>query len=220
MKQVKKKILYIGAIIGILITSSGCSKLSYKEDTIYSENIFEDYEKDDIKENKETYIDREEALDKAFDILKNGLGVDVDRQLLNEYIKIVKLSDSFAWQIGFIQEQDKQIINDYYICIDIEGGDVREIIYNIIYNNSSKEAFDTQNVDKYKKNVNMSDVEIENIIKPLCKVLNINLEDYIKKMDYNVDTIVVKLFEKDEKHEKCNISININSKKINSFYMY
>lgn len=215
MKQVKNKFLYIGVIIGILITSSGCSNLSYKEDKIYSENIFEDYEKDDIKENKENYIDREEAIDKAFNILKNGLGVDVDRQLLNEFIKIAKLSDKFVWQIGFTQEQNKQIISNYYICMNMEDGDVREIIFS----NDKQDPYASKYIGEYSKKSNVRDEEIENIIKPLCKVLNINLEYYTKKMKYNQDMVEVKLFERDKKYEKYGISINTNSKKINLFYM-
>lgn len=215
MKQAKKKFLYIGLIIVILIALSGCSKLGYKEDTIYSEDIFEDYSKDNIKENKENYINREEALDKAFNILKNGLRVDVDRQLLNESIKIVKFSDEFAWQISFTREQNKQIISDYYICMNMENGDVREIIFN----NGKQEQYDTKNIEKYSKKSNVSDEEIGNIIKPLCRVLNIKIEDYTKIIDYNLNNVVVKLYEKDKKSEKCNISIDTTSKKINLFYM-
>lgn len=215
MKQAKKKFLYIGLIIVILITLSGCSKLGYKEDTIYSEDIFEDYSKDNIKENKENYINREEALDKAFNILKNGLRVDVDRQLLNESIKIVKFSDEFAWQISFTREQNKQIISDYYICMNMENGDVREIIFN----NGKQEQYDTKHIEKYSKKSNVSDEEIGNIIKPLCRVLNIKIEDYTKVIDYNLNNVVVKLYEKDKKSEKCNISIDTTSKKINLFYM-
>lgn len=215
MKQAKKKFLYIGLIIVILIALSGCSKLGYKEDTIYSEDIFEDYSKDNIKENKENSINREEALDKAFNILKNGLRVDVDRQLLNESIKIVKFSDEFAWQISFTREQNKQIISDYYICMNMENGDVREIIFN----NGKQEQYDTKNIEKYSKKSNVSDEEIGNIIKPLCRVLNIKIEDYTKIIDYNLNNVVVKLYEKDKKSEKCNISIDTTSKKINLFYM-
>lgn len=215
MKQVKKKFLYIGLIIVILITLSGCSKLGYKEDTIYSENIFEDYANDDIKGNKENYINREEALDKAFNILKNVLRVDIDRQLLNESIKIVKFSDEFAWQISFTQEQNKKIIINYYICMDMENGDVREIIFS----NGKQDPYFTQNMEKYSKKSNVSDEEIENIMKPLCRVLNIKIEDYTKTIDYNLNNVVVKLYEKDKKSEKFSISIDTISKKTNLFYM-
>lgn len=216
MKQVKKKFLYIGLIIVMLITLSGCSKLGYKEDTIYSEDIFEDYSKDNIKEDKENYINREEAIDKAFNVLKNGLGVDVDRLLLNESIKIAKLSDKFVWQINFTQEQNKQIISGYYICMNMDNGDVREIIFS----NGKQDPHVTKNMEKYSKKSNVSDEEIENIMKPLCRVLNIKIEDYTKTIDYNLNNVVVKLYEKDKKSEKCNISIDTMSKKINLFYMY
>lgn len=175
MKYIDRKFMLISIIVAILITLSGCTNLNYKEDNIYSENILIDYKNNYFNEGERNHIGREEAIEKALKILRDGFGISLDRKSMYESIRLEKYNNKLAWQISFSEVKKGKKIKYYYICIAAEDGAVIEVALDD-YEKIARDNIKNINIYDEENKINIE--SIKKIINPLCELFNIRLDEY------------------------------------------
>lgn len=154
------------AIIVLIFFISGCNLKPnyYREDVLYSVKDLSDYKSIETDmELKNNLMTRQEAVDKAREVFKNGLNIDLRQMQVSEYVRLSKQSndEDFKWNIWWNKEEG----GISYSCdIDSSTGEIIRIY-----------------VSTYEKEKNLeenSDEDIYNIISPLMTSLEINIEEY------------------------------------------
>lgn len=84
-KRIKLGILFILICMLLLLIKSLFT--SYNENVIYSDKIIPEYSNNSLPNN---YVSREEAINKALEVLKNGFSITLDREKIYEDIQIYK----------------------------------------------------------------------------------------------------------------------------------
>lgn len=205
MKRIYNNIIKISIPISMLIMLNGCSKLAYQEDKIYTEGTVAGYSKNSIKEKKKNNIRREEAIEKALDVLNNGFKENLHRESLYESVNLININDDFFWKINFTEHLSKSKENNYYVGIDAEYGDINDVIIS---------KYKEKDISNIENKVYITEEEIKESIKSLADTLNINIDNYeifIKK-EY------VQLVDTKNKKLKYEFLIDVNSKKIIGYY--
>lgn len=171
-------------LIILLFTLTGCStNLSFVENRVYSESALKSYT--DATDNIpiDEYISRSDAINLAYNIIKNGFGSNLDRNSIYEYISLDRINSTYFWSITFtnINSENKE---SYYIRINSDTGELYEAAnYLGTYN-------------KYNSNEPLSSLSLEeckNIIKPLTDIISINLDEYIINTYDKYDGIYIDL---------------------------
>lgn len=205
MKNIYNNIIKVSIPISMLIILNGCSNLAYQEGKIYTEGTVAGYLKNSIKENKKNNIRREEAIEKALDVLNNGFKENLDRESLYESVNLININDDFFWKINFAEHLSKSKENNYYVGIDAEYGDIKDVIIS-------------KYKGKYMSNIEnkgfITQEEVKPIIKPLTNVLNINIDNY----EILIKRESVQLIDTKNNKLKYEFAIDINSKKIIGYY--
>lgn len=205
MKNIYNNIIKVSIPISMLIILNGCSNLAYQEGKIYTEGTVAGYLKNSIKESKKNNIRREEAIEKALDVLNNGFKENLDRESLYESVNLININDDFIWKINFAERVSESKENNYYVGIDAEYGDIKDVIIS-------------KYKEKYISNIEnegfITEEEIKPIIKSLTDILNINIENY----EILIKRESVQLIDTKNDELKYEFAIDINSKKIIGYY--
>lgn len=205
MKNIYNNIIKVSIPISMLIILNGCSNLAYQEGKIYTEGTVAGYLKNSIKESKKNNIRREEAIEKALDVLNNGFKENLDRESLYESVNLININDDFIWKINFAERVSESKENNYYVGIDAEYGDIKDVIIS-------------KYKEKYISNIEnegfITEEEIKPIIKSLTDILNINIENY----EILIKRESVQLIDIKNDELKYEFAIDINSKKIIGYY--
>ncbi|HAK43731.1 MAG TPA: hypothetical protein DCM59_14785, partial [Clostridium sp.] len=100
----KRIIQLIIVIIVLMFFISGCNLKPnyYREDVLYSEKDLSNYKSIETDtELKNNLMTRQEAIDKAREVFKNGLNIDLSQMQVSEYVRLFKPSNEeyFRWNI-------------------------------------------------------------------------------------------------------------------------
>ena len=169
-----KRIIQLTIVIIVLMFFiSGCNLKPnyYKEDVLYSEKNLSNYKSIDTdKELKDNLMTRQEAIDKAREVFKNGLNIDLSQMPVSD-VRLFKQSDEeyFVWNICWNKEEDGIL---YKCDIDSSTGE----IISIYVNSYEKKKILEENLEE--KYLHTSDEEVYNIISPLMTSLEINIKEY------------------------------------------
>ncbi|MEW8993338.1 hypothetical protein [Clostridium sp.] len=188
-----KRIIQLTIVIIVLMFFiSGCNLKPnyYKEDVLYSEKDLSNYksiETDmDLKNNLMT---RQEAIDKAREVFKNGLNIDLSQMPVSD-VRLFKQSNEeyFVWNICWNKEEDDIL---YKCDIDSSTGE----IISIYVNRYEKKKILEENLEE--KYLHTSDEDVYSIISPLMTSLEINIKEYelINMGDGDMYEEVNKLYE-------------------------
>jgi hypothetical protein len=113
-------------------------------------------------------LTREKALQKALDIFDKGLNIKIDRTQFSESIKISRdyNTGNLQWHISWQKLTDKVF---YYVVLDASTNEILEVSSTDIslYQDSIKTV--------------LSQEEINSIIMPFLKEIDIDLKDYTIK---------------------------------------
>ena len=166
-----KRIIQLTIVIIVLMFFiSGCNLKPnyYKEDVLYSEKDLSNYKSIDTdKELKDNLMTRQEAIDKAREVFKIGLNIDLSQMQVSESVRLFKQrkAEYFVWNIYWNKG---------------EGG----ISYSCNIDSSTGEIISID-VSRYEEEKNLeekylhtSDEEVYNIISPLMTSLEINIKEY------------------------------------------
>ncbi len=200
----KNKFLkFLILILFSLCFITGCTKnFNYYEDKLYSEEALKGA-KPSESPTTNTMLTREKALQKALDIFDKGLNIKIDRTQFSESIKISRdyNTGNLQWHISWQKLTDKVF---YYVVLDSSTNEILEVSSTDIslYQDSIKTV--------------LSQEEINSIIMPFLKEIDIDLKDYtIKPMAETEDLLNgdLAIYLLSTKEEKRNYSITINSTK-------
>lgn len=209
MKFLNDKLLTVTFLISVSILFTGCSQLEYVENKIYSEEVVLDENYDTNDEEVRNYISREEAIEKSISLLNEGLKLNLDRSSLYESIKLDKIDRSFVWSIIFIEENEK-FIKNYYININSNTGEVMAIFVDNP-KNINIETDEEQNI---------TESELNEIMSPLIKILDININEYDNFVSSNDTDIIVTLLNKNNSKKAILFHIGKGSKKLTLYETY
>lgn len=176
-KRIRLGILFILVCMLLLLIKSLFT--SYNENVIYSDKIIPEYS---INSLPNKYISREEAINKALKVLKNGFLITLDREKVYEDIQIYKKDKKMVWLVNFADKSNLDINQKYYCEITVETGEILSVgrSYNIDNKLSEKDYLTMDykisdiNLDKFKQ-----------IIKPLTDELNIDIKEENMDISYN-----------------------------------
>ncbi len=160
----KKSLIILFLIFLTVVPLTGCTKvLNYYEDKLYSEKtVLGDQ---DVSAKTSNVLTRENAIKKALDVFDKGLNIKIDRTQFTENIRLVRNGEvgSLQWQINWVKDSGKM----FYECIlDSSTGNIVRLQW---FNNSNL------NQDTTAK---LSNLEITNLLNPLLKQLEIDVNDY------------------------------------------
>lgn len=180
---------------------AGCTKnFNYYEDKLYSEQALIGSKPSDPPANN-NILTREKALQRAVDIFDKGMNIKIDRTHYSESIKISRdsITGNLKWHISW-QNLDEKIF--YYAVLDASNNDLLEL--------SSTDS----RLYKDDTIASLTEDEITNIIKPLLKEINIDLNAFeiktmVKTSDMSKRDIGVYLVS--TKNDRSNYLITINS---------
>lgn len=212
----KKSFKILPLIFLMVVFFTGCTKvLNHYEDKLYSEKtLFGDKE---LNTKSTNVLTRENAIKKALNVFDKGLNIKIDRTNIIENVKLVKNDNigNLQWQIIW----NKAYGRNFYRCIlDSSTGNILEL-----------EWFDDsiQKEGKVSKISELTDLEINNLIEPLFKELNINLRELnINNDNYSIlrkserifdDYTSIILYNNKNKTSEYNIIIDLINKKVVKF---
>ncbi len=162
--------MIIFILIILLFTLTGCStNLSFVENRVYSESELKNYTNTTDTIPIDEYVNRSDAINLAYNVIKNAFDSNLDRTSISEYISLDRINSNYFWTITFTNiNSDNE--ESYYIRINSDTGElVKATRYMGTYNN-------------YNLNESLSSPSLEeckNIIKPLADIIGINLDEYI-----------------------------------------
>lgn len=169
MKKVITLIICLGLIVFFI--AGYTYNLDYKEDTLYSEKTLNNLKNENNKEVNENLLTRNDAINKALKVLNDGLGVNLNKDKISEYVQLTKDDNKYIWSINFIDSDNK---GSYTCEINSYTKEINKISLNeIMYDKVAIKSYYKQTT-KYPINKE----EIYNIINPLMKVLKIDLGKY------------------------------------------
>jgi hypothetical protein len=152
----------------LLCFMTGCTKnFNYYEDKLYSEQTLIGAKPSESPASN-NILTREKALQKAVDIFDKGLNIKIDRTQFSESIKISRdnSTGNLQWHLSWQKLTDKVF---YYVVLDASNNELLEI-------SSTDSRLYTDDVIAV-----LTQEEINNIIKPLLKEINIDLNAYVIK---------------------------------------
>jgi hypothetical protein len=193
----------------LLCFMTGCTRnFNYYEDKLYSEQIVMGTKPSETLSNN-NILTREKALQKALAIFDKGLNIKIDRTQFSESIKISRdnRSGNLQWYISWQKFTSK-------------------VFYNVVFDASSNEVLEITCTDsrlfKDDSFVVIPQEEINNIINPLLKELNIDPESYsikplVKTADISKGYIAIYLLSTKDGSSNYSITINSASKVVTKF---
>lgn len=208
------KVLVITLLMVVLFT--GCTKtFNHYEDKLYSEKTVLGDE--DLNTKATNIFTRQDAIKKALDIFDKGLNIKIDRTDFTEDVNLVKndRSKSLQWHISWFKDYEKI----FYTCVlDSSTGEILEFQW-----------FNDLNLDLDKAiEFKPSTLEVENLIEPLLKELDIDINEYsvLTYLDRTYNNYLdgaynrymdITLLHNKSKTEGYYISIDLANKKVMSF---
>lgn len=210
-KRIKLGILFILICMLLLLIKSLFT--SYNENVIYSDKIIPEYSNNSLPNN---YVSREEAINKALEVLKNGFSITLDREKIYEDIQIYKKDKKMVWMVNLANKSESEINQKYYCEILVERGEILSVgrSYNIDNKLSEKDYLTMDykisdiNLDKFKE-----------IIKPLTDELHITIKEENINISYNHRGLIyLELFEVSESTKGYLFLVDYENNNIISFY--
>ncbi|MEG0238014.1 MAG: hypothetical protein RR628_00225 [Clostridium sp.] len=203
MKYLKKFTLFISIIIIIIISiylAYNYNPLGYSENIVYSESKIPGYAND--SDAIDTHVTRKEALDKSFEILDSDFDLPINKNSLNQEIRLDNNGSNFVWNIVL---SDKNDVKQFFVHINSITGEVLDA-----------GLFTMQFSDYNHKFNSLDKKEITKILSKPSKTLGINIDDFIMSTDVNFDkeSIVLK---DNEGTDKYYFIIDIPTKKLMFF---
>ncbi|MEW9095220.1 MAG: hypothetical protein AB2417_09075 [Clostridiaceae bacterium] len=204
----KKSFEVLAIVLLMVVFFSGCTKtFNHYEDNLYSEKtVFGDK---DLNTKTTDVFTRQDAIKKALDIFDKGLNIKIDRTNLTEDVRLIKndRAGSLQWHISWFNEDGKT----FYACaLNSSTGEIVEFQwFNDSNSNSNK-------VEVFK----LSDLEIKNLMEPLLKQLEIDVNEY--SIFSNLSGIYnrymeITLVNNKSKTEEYYIVMNLANKKVMNF---
>lgn len=175
----------IFVLIILVLSLTGCSaNLGLVENKVYNENSLKNYTNlsDDMHMDK--YINRQDAINIAYNVINKGFGVQLDRNSLDEYISLYELNSKFFWNIS-MSNKDLKVSN--YVRISCENG---EILEASTYKYSAEDEY-------IEDDESFTFEKCLSIIKPLTDTLEINVDEYEVNIVDNYRQIGVELLKDD-----------------------
>lgn len=157
----KNKWIYIGIFALFIIGGILYKKQNFlEEDTLYSQSILKN---EDIQQRANSnYISRVEAIGRAYDIYREGLGINLYSPEITMYINLYHdtARDEYQWLMSWYRESN---LDSYCCTISAEEGQILSVYVNE-KNDSNLNAYSgEEHIDKF------------------LNVLGYNLSDYIVK---------------------------------------
>ena len=206
----KKVLILIFNILFAVSILSGCNtRINYYENKLYSEkDINSNVEKGSLQDVN--MLTREKAREKALDIFDKGFNIKLNTKDLSEDIRILKRLEKNTIYWGMTWKSIST--NEVYSCeIDASSGQIKSLsLYNPMENLEGKYM--------------LTEEEINNIINPLLKVLEIDINNYY--IEYNNSNYYISQYKtidlrnKIDKRQSIGITINSKNKTINNFFIY
>ncbi|MCW6078393.1 hypothetical protein [Clostridium sporogenes] len=206
----KKFLILVFAILLAVPTLTGCSmRINNYENKLYSEkDINKNVKVGSIQDNTLT---REKAISKALDIFDKGFNIKLNRENLNESVRIIRKpeKDILYWDITWTSINTKKMYN---CVINTSNGKIKSIsLYN------PKE-------EGKKENAILKEKDIVSVVNPLFKALKIDPNNYHINdggiaYGYMVENQVFNFKNKRDDKEDIIIIVNCNSKTITSFFI-
>ncbi|GAA0061862.1 hypothetical protein [Clostridium sp. CTA-1] len=206
----KKFLMLVFAILLAVPTLTGCSmRINNYENKLYSEkDINKNIKVGSIQDN---ILTREKAMAKALDIFDKGFNIKLNRENLNESVRIIRKpeKDILYWNITWTSINTKKMYN---CVIDTSNGKIKSIsLYN------PKE-------EGKKENAILKEEDIVSVVNPLFKALKINPNNYHINdggiaYGYMVQNQVFNFKNKRDDKEDITIIVNCNNKAITSFFI-
>ncbi|MCR8746981.1 hypothetical protein [Romboutsia lituseburensis] len=172
----------------------------YNNNVLYSEKYVL---KEETKELENVnYTTREEAISRGLSVLKDGFGVNLDRDQISETIDLYESEEGYEWYIMWIDNNKEQ---KYYCNILADNGDIKSIVV---------EDFNFDEV--YKKNYEAINInKAKDIMTPLLKSLNLNIDNMSVYLNYsdNYGTVLI-VNDKYDNSYLYEIDINYKDEKI------
>lgn len=168
----------------------------YNNNVLYSEKFAL---KERTKELQNiNYITREEAISRGLSVLKDGFGINLNREQISETIDLYESEEGYEWYIMWSENNKSQ---KYYCNILADNGDIKSIVAeNSNFDENYKKSYEAINISK-----------AEDIIKPLIKSLDLNIENMKVYLNYS-DNYGTVLIVKDKNDNSYFYEININYK--------
>ncbi|MEG0772621.1 hypothetical protein [Clostridium sp.] len=202
------KILLLIFFLPCFIT--GCTKnFNYYEDKLYSEETLIGA-KDSKSPTSNNVLTREKALQKSVDIFDKGLNIKIDRTQFSESIKISRdyITGNFQLNISWQNLTDKVF---YFVVLDASNNEILEVSStdSRLYQDSIAAV--------------LSQEEINSIISPLLKEINIDPNDYVIKhqaitQDMPKSDISIYLVSTKDGGKDYSITINSSRKVVTRFF--
>ncbi len=160
-----KKLFKISPLLLIIITLlTGCTSSFHSyEDKLYSERVLLVDQTSPTQTSN--VLTRENAIKKALEIFNKGFNTNIDRTQFSENVRLLKTDSSpiFQWLIMWNKKDGK----NYYNCtLNSATGDLVEL--------EASDASIFNNV----KTTPISSEDVKNILEPLFKQLNLDVNDY------------------------------------------
>ncbi|APF26097.1 putative transmembrane anchored protein [Clostridium sporogenes] len=208
----KKFLMLVFAILLAVPTLTGCSmRINNYENKLYSEkDINKNIKVGSIQDN---ILTREKAMAKALDIFDKGFNIKLNRENLNESVRIIRRpeKDILYWNITWTSINTKKMYN---CVIDTSNGKIKSIsLYNPNEENKGEKV---EHILKEK--------DILSVVNPLFKALKINPNNYHINdggiaYGYMVQNQVFNFKNKRDDKEDITIIVNCNNKAITSFFI-
>lgn len=159
-----KNKLFILLCIGLLFGAGmfGIYKYQIKENVIYSQSILDT--KTAEQKASDTYITRVEAIQEAYQVFEEGIGISVKSSDLVMYINLYKESDNYVWIMSWYGESTAE---SYSCTIAADTGEIRNLY-----------VVEPENHSETNKSHGLSQEEVIALVKPLLKVMEIDWNDY------------------------------------------
>lgn len=160
----------ISVLLIFLIFITNIHFEKYNNNVLYSEKFAL---KERTKELQNVnYITREEAISRGLDVLKDGFGINLNRDQISENIELYESEEGYEWNIMWTENDNNQ---KYYCNILADNGDIKFIV---VEDSNFKEI--------YKKNYEVINIsKAKDIITPLLKSLNLNIENMKVYLNYS-----------------------------------
>ncbi|MCD3281909.1 hypothetical protein G8V05_06695 [Clostridium botulinum C/D] len=200
MKKKFKILVLIFILIGIFFSFFKLIRVNtFKENVVYSEKDIKEYS---LESNKDiNYLTREEAIKKGLSVFKKGFKVDLNRYELNETITLTDIRNNPKWNIIW---DNKKNGYKYYFAISVNTGKVGLVA-----------ASSQVNTEISKRN-NVNKDTILNIIKPLLKGVNVEIDKNNCNIEVDNGNIVILRPKSGEEYYQ--IIVDYKNKKTIQFY--
>ena len=203
----KNKFLLFSTLICIIVILF-ITKLpldTYKEGVLYSDKIIGNSKAEDIE--SETYITREEAVNKLITVFNKGFGININREQLTESINLYEANGDFQWSIVWRSNSNNEYEERYYCEVLAGNGVIKYIGKQEYHQEGEEQEYIGEDVE-----------EALNIIKPLVEQLNISIEQcdvYFQNSGFG-SMLVLSEINAQVNH---NFKINYKNKVVTTYYM-